>query len=426
MSTKRNARRIAGILSALVMLCCALFLPFFEVEASARALTDDDIWGYVITQDNMTMMQGRSADVSASVHTNADSYVIYWYSSNESVCKVQAIEWTDSATVYAMGEGTATITVSLRIQGMNVDSDSFTVRVEPSNTKVSGVVVNPDNITVAAGNTYQLQGYVYPNNASNKGLIWESWDTTVATVNSNGLVTGLRNGHTTIAARSAESGQLHDTCGVDVAGTLTPVSGISLSRSSMTLNAGSSAPLSYAIFPANANNKNVTWYSSNEMVAPVYQDGTVAGYHAGTAVITARTQDGGYTASCTVTVYGNSSITPSPSNPNVPTPVPASGTHDPTFIYNTCVAILGAPVNGTATAVCAKPLALDVNVANALKVRPDVQLLINFPFNGHSFNMLIPRGYNLTAKLDATGFVDFLVLTNYQNLPGEVQVVMVK
>ncbi len=421
MITKKS---IGGILVTLTVLCFALFLPVFGMQA--RADEEDDFWGYVITRDDMSMMQGSSADVSCSVHTNADSYVLYWYSSNDDIAQVQAREWSDNATIYALNEGTVTISVTLRIAGMNVDSDSFTLRVDPKNTSVSGVVVNPDNITINAGSTYQLQGYVYPNNAANKGLYWESWDTSVATVNSNGVVTGIRDGHTTIAARSVENGSLHDTCGVNVAGTLTPVSGISLSRSSMTLNAGSSAPLSYAIYPASASNKNVTWYSSNEMVAPVYQDGTVAGYHAGTAVITARTQDGGYSASCTVTVYGNSSITPSPSNPVAPTPAPASGTHDPVFIYNTCVAILNTPANGTATAVCSKPLALDVNVANALKYRPDVQLLINFPFNGHSFNMLIPRGYNLSAKLDATGYVDFLVLTNYQNLPGEVQVVMVK
>ncbi len=413
---------------ALVMgmaLGLALFLPVFGMQAKAD--DDDDIWGSVITWDDISLERGKSRGVDCSVHTNADSYVLYWFSSNDDIVSVQANEFSDSATIYAMNEGTATISVTLRIAGMNIDNDTFRVTVGPdhSSSAVSNISINPGNISVGAGATYQLQAFVSPTNAANKNVTWESWDTGIATVDSRGVVTGINYGHTTVAARSQENSQIVGTCGVDVYGAAVPVRGISLSQNALTLNANSNVRLGAAIYPSNATNKNVVWRSSNDYVASVYQDGTVAGYHAGTCVITAWTQDGGYTAACTVNVIGNSTVVPSASVPGATTVVqPATATHDPAFIYNTCVGIISAPQGGTVSVAATKPLAYDVNIANALKLRPDVTLVVTFPFNGHNFAMALPKGYNLSAKLDATGWVDFLVLCNYQNKPGEVQVAM--
>ena len=54
--------------------------------------------------------------------------------------------------------------------------------------------------------------------------------------------------------------------------------------------------------PENASNKQVIWTSSNERVATVSEEGVVSGVGVGTAEITATTVDGGYTASCTISV----------------------------------------------------------------------------------------------------------------------------
>ncbi|MBO5998700.1 MAG: Ig-like domain-containing protein [Lachnospiraceae bacterium] len=420
----RIMKTLALILSMAMGL--ALFMPSFGLTAKADEA--DDFWGYVITWDDISLERGKSRDVDCSVHTNADSYVLYWSSSNEDVVSVQAYDFSDNARLYAMGEGTATITCSLRIAGMNVDNDSFRVTVGPdrSTSYVSGISINPGNVSINIGRPYQLQAFVYPTNAGNKDVTWESWDTSIAVVDSRGLVTGVNYGHTTIAARSVENSQIVGTCGVDVYGAAVAVQGVSLSQRALTLQANNSVRLGAAIYPSNATNKDIVWHSSNEYIASVYQDGTVYGYHAGSCVITAWTEDGGHTASCTVTVIGNSTVVPSASVPGAATAAqPATATHDPMFVYNTCAAILAAPQGGTAAVASARPLAYDANVANALKLRPDVTLVVTFPFNGHNFAMALPKGYNLSAKLDATGWVDFLVLCNYQNRPGEVQVAMI-
>ena len=79
------------------------------------------------------------------------------------------------------------------------------------------------------------------------------------------------------------------------------VTSISLNKSSLRLQAGANATLVAGISPVNADNKQVTWSSSDTGIATV-EDGVVTGAKPGVVKITARSVDGGYTAVCEVTV----------------------------------------------------------------------------------------------------------------------------
>ena len=79
------------------------------------------------------------------------------------------------------------------------------------------------------------------------------------------------------------------------------VTSISLNKSSLRLQAGANAILAASISPVNADNKQVTWSSSDTGIATV-EDGVVTGAKPGVGKITARSVDGGYTAVCEVTV----------------------------------------------------------------------------------------------------------------------------
>jgi len=79
------------------------------------------------------------------------------------------------------------------------------------------------------------------------------------------------------------------------------VTGVTLDKSSLSGQVGGSGALTATVSPANATNKSVTWSSSNPSVATV-ANGTVNYLGAGTCTITATTDDGGYQASCSVTV----------------------------------------------------------------------------------------------------------------------------
>ena len=80
------------------------------------------------------------------------------------------------------------------------------------------------------------------------------------------------------------------------------VSGVSLDRTEVTLYTGNSTQLEATVLPANASEKGVTWSSNNPSVASVSTDGLVSANQAGNAVITVTTIDGGFKATCQVTV----------------------------------------------------------------------------------------------------------------------------
>ena len=86
------------------------------------------------------------------------------------------------------------------------------------------------------------------------------------------------------------------------------VSGVSVTPTSATIGVDATLELKPTISPSNASNQNVTWSTSNSSVATV-SNGIVTGKSAGSATITVRTNDGGYTATCLVTVKTISSLT---------------------------------------------------------------------------------------------------------------------
>lgn len=79
------------------------------------------------------------------------------------------------------------------------------------------------------------------------------------------------------------------------------VTGITLSQKTATGNVGATKQITATIEPANADDKTVTWTSSNDSVATVDENGLITFVAEGTATITATTSNG-LTATVTVTV----------------------------------------------------------------------------------------------------------------------------
>jgi len=171
---------------------------------------------------------------------------------------------------------------------------------------VTGVSVSPTMVTVGLGTTQQLNATIAPANATNQNVTWTSSNTAVATVNTSGLVTAVSAGTATITVKTVD-GNKTATSAITVAAI--PVSSVAVSPTSTSLYAGNTQQLSATISPANATNKNVTWSSSNNAIATVNSSGLVTAVSAGTATITATTQDGNKTASATITVNPNTNFT---------------------------------------------------------------------------------------------------------------------
>lgn len=81
-----------------------------------------------------------------------------------------------------------------------------------------------------------------------------------------------------------------------------PVTHISLDRTEVTIIQGKTLPLIATVLPENADNTTLTWISDNPSVATVDEIGNITGMSMGTATITASSEDGSVTVTCTVTV----------------------------------------------------------------------------------------------------------------------------
>lgn len=163
---------------------------------------------------------------------------------------------------------------------------------------VTGVSLDKSELLLSEGGEETLVATITPATPTNPNITWTSSNTSVATV-SNGVVTAVAEGNATITV-TTEDGGYTATCAV----TVTPpaaVTGVTLNKSAMTLDPGTQETLTATVLPSNAANKNVTWTSSNTSAATV-SDGVVTAVAGGSATITVTTEDGGYTATCEVTV----------------------------------------------------------------------------------------------------------------------------
>lgn len=173
----------------------------------------------------------------------------------------------------------------------------------------SGAKVYPTSISidstasVSVGSTKALSVSYTPSNANVKELSWRSSNTAVATVD-GGIVTGVKAGTATIYAKAATKTGYTAEVGCTVTVNNVAVTGVTLDKSSGTLSIDDTVTLIPTVAPSNATNKAVTWSTSNSSVATIV-DGVVTAKSAGTATITVRTTDGGFTATYSLTVVSS-------------------------------------------------------------------------------------------------------------------------
>lgn len=170
---------------------------------------------------------------------------------------------------------------------------------EKEPVSVTGISLSQASLELEEGDTQALTATVSPSNADNKSVSWTSTQPAVASVQ-EGAVTAHKIGTATIIATTVDGGKTA-ICEVRVSEKTYHVEQIILDKTNIELTEGEEVTLSATIIPDNAINKNITWASNNNDVATVV-DGKVTAHKKGNAVITVKSEDGGITATCNVTV----------------------------------------------------------------------------------------------------------------------------
>ena len=248
------------------------------------------VTGVTLDKTTLKIKKGGAKILTPTITpSNATNKEVTWSSSNKDVAGVNS-----SGKVSAYAPGTATITCKTKDGGYTATC-KVTVYIA-----VTGVTVSPTTATLGVGDTKTIKATVKPSDATTKTVTWKSSKTSVATVSSSGKVTAVAAGTATITA-TTKDGAFTATCKVTVNSSV-KVTGVTLDKTSVNLKIGAATQLTPTVKPSNATNKAVSWSSSNKEVAYVSSSGKVSGYATGTATITCKTKDGGYTATCKVTV----------------------------------------------------------------------------------------------------------------------------
>jgi len=181
---------------------------------------------------------------------------------------------------------------------VNPDDDPVT-----GNGAVTGVSLNQNTATITTGNDVQLTAAVTTDDGANVGdVIWSSDNESVATVSTNGLVTGKSAGEATITVTTVEGG-FTDTCVITVED---PPPGVYINKISTSIGVGISEQLTAMEFPSPGG--TISWASDNTDIATVV-DGLVTGVAPGTANITVTTStDAAYSDVCSVSVIAESDM----------------------------------------------------------------------------------------------------------------------
>ena len=170
--------------------------------------------------------------------------------------------------------------------------------------QVYGTSVTPaEDFTIPSGKTLTIGGTQTLTIQTGVTLTVKQGGTVTnsGTINNYGTVDTTSGGTVTNNGTFLVYGTLNGT--VAGSGTVAyKVTGVSLNQNTLNLTVGGTATLTATVQPSDATNQNVTWASGNSSVATVDSGGTVTAVGAGTATITVTTTDGGYTASCAVTV----------------------------------------------------------------------------------------------------------------------------
>ena len=216
------------------------------------------------------------------------------------------VELSNSETVYYMTDNPAIAKVDDAGNVTGVKSGTTYIRAYAASGKCSVIGINIQRIGVKfpkkkyyvpKGESKKVSANVYTT-LDDKSVTYTSADTNIATVDSNGKVTGVNYGTTKITA-TTNVDKKTATCTVQV---VKPVQEIKLNRTKKGITVGKTFKLVVKYIPKDASVQEVKWSSSNKAIAKVSKDGTVTAIKPGTCEITAKSVEGGKTATCTINV----------------------------------------------------------------------------------------------------------------------------
>ncbi len=240
----------------------------------------------------------KNINVNWTKVAHASSYVLSRYNKSTGIVN-DIYEGTDTAFEDKdLTSGKYVYTIKAIVDENDADANLYSNSV----SEESEAVIIPEPVTgIEVANDYQHMGLfvggsgkirysVLPGNATNTNVTFKSLNEKVATVDANGVVTGVSEGNADIVITTEEGG-FEAKCTVRVDGI--DARGIErVGDKTVTMGLNQTRQLQVKITPSDTTNKNVQWTSSNNSVATVDSNGGVISKNSGSTIITVTTHNG--------------------------------------------------------------------------------------------------------------------------------------
>ena len=257
-------------------------------------------------------VKSGTGDASLTIkNASVDAKTTQIYSSYAGVCVQSGASTTDSPNIsLSVNGGSLTASASEGNDGIQFYVGNSSASATTSLTVSENAIVDARNGGISASGISETLPTPKPTGENSSGIVFDGSTGTVygSVILQDDLTIGAGESLTIGQDASLNTGS-HEvivnggTLTGNVTGEVTyKVTGVSLSKDSLTLDVGGTEDLIATITPETATDKNLTWASDAEGVATVDQNGKVNAVAPGTANITVTTQDGSHTATCAVTV----------------------------------------------------------------------------------------------------------------------------
>lgn len=225
--------------------------------------------------------KGNTCTLKATVYpTNAKNKKVSWKASNKNI----TVNQNGKVTAKKLG------TSKIKVTAKDGSKKSATVLVVVGE-KVKKITLNKTSVTLNNNRTYKLKKSISNKNAVYKAVQWKSTNTKIATVNSNGVVKGLKRGSCYVVATAKDGSKKSAKCKVIVRQLVTKLS-YNKKTQKTSVDVGKTIKFNVVVSPSNANNKGLVFSTSNKKVATVNSKGIIKGLNSGKVVITAKAKDG--------------------------------------------------------------------------------------------------------------------------------------
>ncbi len=238
----------------------------------------------LVTTNYITLAVSNSKQLAvAFTPSDASNKNVFWTSSNPSVATVDKY-----GVVKAISPG-STIIKATSEDGGYTDTATIEVVNYDNIIEEKSIAFDSSSYTVGIGSTKSLIPIITPSNATFKSVRFESSNPSIATVDENGVVRGLKEGTVSITATTNRN-RLKATTTIIVK--YINATSVKVNTTNVNLGKNETFTLVATVLPSDATNKKVSYSVSNSNIATIDANGIITGKNTGTATITITPSEG--------------------------------------------------------------------------------------------------------------------------------------